>query len=127
MIKKLAPVLIVDRIEPLLPLWDALGFRRTAEVPHGEGLGFVILERDGVEVMYQTLDSVGADEPRVLEGSRPPGAAALFIEVDDLEAMAKALPSGTEVINARRQTFYGSTETIFRDGAGNVITLAQMA
>ena len=41
--------------------------------------------------------------------------------------MAKALPSGTEVINARRQTFYGSTETIFRDGAGNVITLAQMA
>jgi len=127
MIKKLAPVLIVDRIEPLLPLWDALGFRRTAEVPHGEGLGFVILERDGVEVMYQTLDSVGADEPRVLEGSRPPGAAVIFIEVDDLEAMAKALPSGTEVINARRQTFYGSTETIFRDGAGNVITLAQMA
>ena len=127
MIKKLAPVLIVDRIEPLLPLWAALGFRRTAEVPHGEGLGFVILERDGVEVMYQTLDSVGADEPRVLEGSRPPGAAAIFIEVDDLEAMAKALPSGTEVINARRQTFYGSTETIFRDGAGNVITLAQMA
>ena len=126
MIKKLAPVLIVDRIEPLLPLWDALGFRRT-EVPHGEALGFVILERDGIEVMYQTRDSVGADEPRVLEGSRPPGAAALFIEVDDLEAMAKALPSGTEIINARRQTFYGSTETIFRDGAGNVITLAQMA
>ena len=127
MIKKLAPVLIVDRIEPLLALWDALGFRRTAEVPHGEALGFVILERDGVEVMYQTRDSVGADEPRVLEGAHPPGAAALFIEVDDLEAMAKALPPGTELINPRRQTFYGSTETIFRDGAGNIITLAKMA
>jgi hypothetical protein len=60
MIKKLAPVLIVDRIEPLLPLWGALGFHRTAEVPHGEALGFVILERDGVEVMYQTRDSDGA-------------------------------------------------------------------
>jgi uncharacterized glyoxalase superfamily protein PhnB len=127
MIKKLAPVLIVDRIEPLLPLWDALGFRRTAEVPHDEGLGFVILERDGVEVMYQTRDSVAADEPHVLEGAHPPGAAALFIEVEDLDAMARALPAGTDVVNARRTTFYGSTETIFRDGAGNVITLAQMS
>jgi catechol 2,3-dioxygenase-like lactoylglutathione lyase family enzyme len=127
MIKKLAPVLIVDRIEPLLPLWDALGFQRTAEVPHGEGLGFVILARDGIEVMYQTRDSVRADEPKVLEGAHPPGAAALFIEVDDVEAMAGALPAGTDVVNARRTTFYGSTETIFRDGAGNLITLAQMS
>jgi hypothetical protein len=35
--------------------------------------------------------------------------------------------AGTDIVNARRQTFYGSTETIFRDGAGNVVTLAQMA
>src|SRR6185436_13479250 len=118
MIKKLAPVLVVDRIEPLLALWEPLGFRRTTEVPSGDVLGFVILERDGIEVMYQTRDSVRADEPHVLEGAPPLGAAALFIEVDDLEAMARALPAGTAVINARRQTFYGSTETIFRDGAG---------
>jgi hypothetical protein len=39
MIKKVTPVLIVDRIEPLLPLWDALGFARAAEVPHGDVLG----------------------------------------------------------------------------------------
>ena len=127
MIKKLAPVLIVDRIEPLLPLWDALGFHRTAEVPHGDGLGFVILERDGIEVMIQTRDSVRADSPQVLEAARPLGAAALFLEVDDVDAMARLLPEGTDVVNARRQTFYGSTETIFRDGAGNLITLAQMA
>lgn len=126
MIKKLAPVLIVDRIEPVLPLWDALGFRRTAEVPNGDVLGFVILERDGVELMYQTRDSVAGDEPHVLEGPRPlGGAAALFFEVESLDAMA--LPAGTDIVNARRTTFYGSTETIFRDAAGNVITFAQMA
>jgi uncharacterized glyoxalase superfamily protein PhnB len=126
MIEKLAPVLIVDRIEPLLPLWDALGFQRTAEVPLGEGLGFVILARDGVEIMYQTRDSVRADEPHVLEGPPALGASALFIEVEDVAALAAALPPGTDIVNPRRQTFYGSTETIFRDGAGNVITLAQM-
>src|SRR5436305_782778 len=110
MIRKLTPVLIVDRIEPLLPLWDALGFVRAAEVPHGDELGFVILTRDGVEVMYQTFDSVRGDEARVLEGSRPIGAAAVFIEVDDIEALAALIPGGADVIVARRTTFYGSTE-----------------
>lgn len=127
MIKKVTPVLIVDRIEPLLHLWDALGFSRAAEVPHGDGLGFVILARDGVEVMYQTFDSVRGDEAKVLEGSRAMGASAVFIEVDDIEALAALIPSGTDVIVARRQTFYGSTETVIRDGAGNVITFAQFA
>ena len=69
------------------------------------------------------MRSDSAAPPRCRTGRR----SALFIEVDDLEAMAKALPPGTELINPRRQTFYGSTETIFRDGAGNIITLAKMA
>ena len=128
MIKKLAPVLVVDRIEPLLPLWKALGFTATAEVPHGDALGFVILVRDSVEVMYQTVDSVRADDAKAVEGNRPlGGAAALFFEVDDLEAIAAQIPRGTDVLIERRKTFYGSTETIFRDGAGNVITFAQFS
>jgi hypothetical protein len=125
MIKKATPVLIVDRIEPLLPLWDALGFARAAEVPNGDVLGFVILSRDGVEVMYQTFDSVRGDEAKVLEGSRAIGSSAVFIEVDDLDDIAGRIPSGTEILVARRQTFYGSTETVIRDAAGNVVTFAQ--
>jgi hypothetical protein len=127
MIKKVTPVLIVDRIEPLLPLWEALGFSRAAEVPHGDALGFVILARDGVEVMYQTFDSVRGDEANVLDGPRAIGAAAVFIEVDDIEALAALIPSDTDVVVARRKTFYGSTEIVMRDGAGNVITFAQFA
>jgi hypothetical protein len=126
-IKKITPVLIVDAIEPLLPLWDALGFARTAEVPHGERLGFVILAADGLEVMYQTAGSVRDDVPAALEGPRALGAAALFIEVGDLAAAEAKLPPATEIIARQRKTFYGSTETIIRDAAGNVITLAQFA
>src|SRR5438105_15792925 len=92
MIKKATPVLIVGRIEPLLPLWDALGFARAAEVPHGDALGFVILTRDGVEVMYQTFDSVRGDEPKVLEGARAIGASAVFIEVENLESLQAQIP-----------------------------------
>lgn len=124
MFKKLTPVLIVEAIEPVLPLWAALGFTRTAEVPHGDRLGFVILQSDGVEVMYQTF--VRADEPKSLEGRRAIGASSLFIEVDDLDAGAARVPKGSEVLVKRRTTSYGSTEMILRDAAGNNVILAEM-
>ena len=124
-IKKITPVLVVDAIEPVLPLWDALGFARTAEVPHGDRLGFVILAADGLEVMYQTTASVAEDEAAAAKGPRALGASALFIEVDDLAAAEGKLPAGTDVIVRRRETFYGSVETIVRDAAGNVVNLAE--
>ena len=122
---KLTSVVPVPAIEPLLPLWEALGFRRTAEVPHGDALGFVILQHDGAELMLQTVDSIRGDEPRALQGSPPPGPAMLFVEVPDLAAARAALPGGVEVLVEERTTFYGARETILRDGAGNVVTLAQ--
>lgn len=125
MIRKLTPVLVVESIEPLLELWTALGFTKTVEVPHGNRLGFAILESGNAEVMLQTVDSVRADEPRLLAG-RAFGPAAVYVEVDDIEAAAATIPDGTEVVAARRTTFYGATEVILRDASGNVITLAQM-
>jgi hypothetical protein len=123
MIKKLTPVLIVDAIEPVLPLWAALGFQKTAEVPQGDRLGFVILERDGVELMYQSRESVAHDEPKIMAGGVALGASGVFIEVESLDELR--FPEGTEVIVTRRTTPYGATETIVRDGAGNAIVFAQ--
>ncbi|HEV2736008.1 MAG TPA: hypothetical protein VGV85_14270, partial [Longimicrobiaceae bacterium] len=82
--KKLTPVLYVEEIEPALPFWvERLGFAKTAEVPHGDRLGFVILQKGGVEVMYQTRDSVREDLPQV--AGMPMGGSMLFVEVDDLD------------------------------------------
>ena len=124
---KITPVLVVPAIEPLLPLWEALGFTRTAEVPHGDALGFVILALDNAELMLQTIDSVRADEPRALQGPVKSGATSLFIEVPDLDAVVAKLPPGTDVFVERRTTPYGATETFVRDGAGNTIVFAQFA
>src|SRR4029453_8853944 len=44
--KKLTPVLFVGEIEPCLEFWTRLGFERTAEVPEGDRLGFVLLTKD---------------------------------------------------------------------------------
>ena len=125
MYKRLTPVLIVDSIEPVLPFWEALGFQRTAEVPHGDRLGFVILASGDVEVMYQTRASVADDVPAALEGP-PHGASSLFITVDDLDAVAARIPKDAAVLVERRTTFYGSEETIVRDPAGNIVSFAKM-
>lgn len=122
-VKKLTPVLMVEAIEPVLPFWvDRLGFEKATEVPDGDRLGFVILTQGPVEIMYQTRRSVAADAPQVADQAM--GATMLFLEVDDLDAVAEAL-TGIEPVIPRRRTFYGADELIVRDPAGNVVTFAQ--
>lgn len=122
-LQRLAPVLMVDAIEPTLAFWvDRLGFAKTAEVPHDGKLGFVILERDNIQVMYQTKASVAADIPSL--SASPQSGSMLFIEVDDLNAIAAQL-DGIAPVVPRRKTFYGADELIMREPAGNVVTFAQ--
>ena len=121
--QRITQVLMVDAIEPVLEFWvDRLGYTKGAEVPHDGRLGFVVLERDGAQVMYQTKDSVAADIPPL--GGSPQRGTFLFIEVDDLDAVVRALKGVTPVI-PRRTTFYGADELIVREPAGNVVTFAQ--
>ena len=124
-ISKLTPVLMVEAIEPVLDFWiTRLGFTSTTEVPHEGQLGFVILEKDGIEIMYQTKASVAADIAPLAVS--PMKGTFLFIEVDDLGAIEKAL-KGVTPVDPRRTTFYGADELIVREPAGNVVTFAQFA
>jgi hypothetical protein len=122
---KITSVLVVNAIEPVLPLWESLGFTRKVEVPHEGLLGFVTLAKGEAEVMYQSVESVRADEALTLEGRSPVGGTALFIEVENLDDVMKAIPKDTTVLVRRRTTFYGSNESIVKDTAGNVIVFAQ--
>ena len=124
-VSRLTPLLIVEAIEPCLPFWiDRLGFTKTVEVPEGDRLGFVILVRDGLEVMYQTRDSVRGDIPPLAD--TPSKGSMLYIEVDDLDAIETAMIGIAPVI-PRRTTFYGAQEIIVREPAGNVVAFAQYA
>ncbi|HEU4997139.1 MAG TPA: VOC family protein [Gemmatimonadaceae bacterium] len=121
--QKLTPVMMVDAIEPVLDFWiDRLGFKKTVEVPHDGRLGFVILVRDNVEIMYQTRDSVASDVPPL--AASPQRGTFLFIEVQDLDAIVKAL-EGIAPVVPRRKTFYGAYELIVREPAGNAVTFAE--
>jgi uncharacterized glyoxalase superfamily protein PhnB len=123
MFKRLTPVLVVEAIEPVLPFWvDRLGFTQTTQVPHGDRLGFVILQHGGIEVMYQTTASIADDVGAIAD--HPLRGTALFIEVENLDAIQQSL-SGIEPITPRRKTFYGADELIMREPGGNVVTFAQ--
>ncbi len=120
-VHKVTPVLMVESIEPVLPFWERLGWVKVAEVPHGAHLGFVILVKDGVELMYQTRASVAEDLPPL--AASPMGGTFLFIEVDDLDATIAAL-GDTPLLFPRRTTFYGMAEVGVREPGGNAVTFA---
>ena len=101
MIKQLTPVVIVTEVEPCLGFWTGgLGFTKVHDVPGPDGKTmFASVEREGVEIMYQTRASVLDDNPAMakdLDGH----SIALFITVDDLYAVEKAV-AGAPVVKAQ--------------------------
>jgi uncharacterized glyoxalase superfamily protein PhnB len=122
--RKLAPVIVVDEIEPCLDFWvERLGFAKTAEVPEGDKLGFVILAKDGVEIMYQSRASVANDIPALAKRFADP-STAFFIEVGDVAAIETEM-KGVETVVPRRKTFYGMDEVGVREPAGHIVVFAQ--
>jgi uncharacterized glyoxalase superfamily protein PhnB len=118
---KLTPNLIVASVEPCLPFWiERLGFEKTVEVPHADGVGFVILKHGAVELMLQSRASLAED---VAELAGDAYRASLYLEVDDLEPLRRRLEGYPRVV-PERTTFYGAREIIVRDPAGNVVCFA---
>jgi uncharacterized glyoxalase superfamily protein PhnB len=123
-VKKLTPVLFVQKIEAVLPFWTQhLGFIKTVEVPDGDSLAFVILQQGTAEVMYQSYASVEKDMPAILADVRK-GPSFLYLEVDDLQTIKSAV-KGAETYMPERTTFYGAREIGVKDPAGHFITFAQ--
>ncbi len=124
-IKHLAPVLVVDQVEPCIEFWvDRFGFTAANQVPGPDGkLIFASVERNGVEVMYQTYESVVAERP---DAAAEMGghSIALFLTVEDLDAVERAV-AGSLVVKPRHKTFYGSTELYVREPGGNIVGFAQ--
>lgn len=126
LITKMTPVVLVDRIEPLLPFYvDALGFTAVAEVPHphpdGQRLGFVMLVAAPVELMFQTVHSAQADAARP---GLAPTPTCLYFDVVDLDRAVAALRDAPIDV-PRRTTSYGMEEVFVRDPAGNTVGLAR--
>lgn len=122
-VKRITPVLFVKEIEPVLPFWvDKLGFTKTIEVPQGNKIGFVALQKGSTEVMYQSYASVQEDMPLIAETRK--GPTFLYIEVDNLDAVRNALKD-SKIVQPERTAFYGMREIGFQEPGGHYVTFAQ--
>src|SRR5262245_50725371 len=134
LLRKATPVLVVDRIEPVLAFWKKLGIEPTVQVPDQEAnngrLGFVILAAEGFDVMYQTAASVRADlvkSASLKEAFRSgPQQTVLYVEVAKLAEVERAL-KGERLIMPQRTTFYGAHELGYLDPGGNVVVFSEHA
>jgi hypothetical protein len=130
--RKATPVLIVERIEPVLSFWAKLGVEPGVQVADESAkdgrLGFAILATDGIEVMYQTVASIAADTVASASDKNAfrtePQQATLYVEVQDLASVEGRL-QGERLIMPRRKTFYGATEVGFADPAGNIVIFSE--
>jgi uncharacterized glyoxalase superfamily protein PhnB len=118
-----APVLVVDRVEPCIAFWvDRFGFEATNHVPGDDGaLCFASVVKNGIEIMYQTRASVLADNPDAADTGR---SSVLFFTVPSLNEVERAV-SGAPVVKPRHDTPYGSTEIYVREPGGHMVGFAE--
>lgn len=130
--RKSTPVLIVERVEPVLSFWKKLGITPGVQVPDDSAsdgrLAFAILAAEGIEVMYQTVVSIKGDTVASASDKTAfrtePQQATLYIEVADL-AQVEGKLAGERLVMPKRKTFYGATELAYADPAGNILIFSE--
>src|ERR1035438_3838713 len=121
---KITPILIVDEVEPSLDFWvSKLGFEKTVEVPEGDKLGFVILQKEGTEVMLQSRASVRKDAGSAAVDEILASGSHLYIEVDNFSDALERV-KGAAVLVPERTTFYGMREIWVHEPGGHVLGFA---
>jgi uncharacterized glyoxalase superfamily protein PhnB len=123
-VKKITPILFAEELEPCIRFWtERIGFQKTIEVPEGNKIGFVLLEKNGLELMYQSFASVEKENAATGAAVRK-GPSFLYIEVADLDA-ALAATEGAEIVMPVRTTFYHAKEFGIKDPVGHYLIFAQ--
>jgi len=118
---KATPILVVDAVEPSRQFFcERLGYEVIVEVPHGETVGFSLLQNAGAEIMLQTRSSIAADMASLSGESLQ---SIVYIDVPDVETLTDALGDLEEVVPLRT-TAYGARERFVREPGGNIVGLS---
>lgn len=123
-VKKITPILFANELGPCIQFWtEQMGFQKTIEVPEGDKIAFALVEKNGVELMYQSFSSAEKDNAATGAAARK-GPSFLYIEVADIDA-AQAATKGAEIVMPMRTTFYHAKEFGIKDPVGHYLIFAQ--
>lgn len=125
-VKKITPVLTVEEVEPCIQFWvDRFGFQKVMDVPDEDKIGFAILQKGELELMYQRFSSIEKDlQSSGLAREFRKGPTFLYVEVEKLDEILAAV-EGVPVVVPVRTTFYGAKEVGVKDPGGHVVVFAQ--
>lgn len=120
---KITAILTMERLEDSVQFWTTrIGFEMTVSVPHGESLGFAILQRGNAELMLQSYDSAQGDIPAIDAYCRA-CKSLLFIEVQNFDDILRRV-EGAPVAVPVRTTPYGMKEIGIYEPGGHLVIFA---
>ena len=125
MLKKLTPNMMVEDVRNTLLFYqDILNFRVVMTLPESAPFDFAIVQRDGVELMFQSRQSLSENVP-ILAGSAIGASQTFYIEVDGINELYQQLRDKVEIVVDLHTTFYGTQELYFRDINGYILSFSE--
>jgi uncharacterized glyoxalase superfamily protein PhnB len=125
MLKKLTPNLMVEDVARTLVFYrETLGFEIVTTLPEQEPFDFAIVQRDGVELMFQSRPSLSENVP-ALSGSPIGASQTFYIEVTGIRDLYESLREKVEIVVDFHTTFYGTQEFYFRDINSYILSFSE--
>ena len=125
MLKKLTPNLMVEDVGWTLDFYrETMGFEILNTLPKQAPFDFAIVQRDGVELMFQSRLSLSENVP-ALTGSPIGASQTFYIEVTGIRDLYESLRDKVEIVVDFHTTFYGTQEFYFRDINGYIISFSE--
>lgn len=86
-------------------------------------MGFAMLVKDDVTIMYQTQESLSKDMPSLGEQELV-SANVIYLSVSSIDEVENSL-EGIDPVVPRRTTFYGAKEIGVREPGGYLVMFAE--
>jgi uncharacterized glyoxalase superfamily protein PhnB len=116
---------MVEDVERTLAFYrDALGFQVLTTLPEAAPFDFAIMQREGVELMFQSRASLSDNVP-ALTGTPIGASQTFYIEVSGIQDLYEQLRDKVEIVVDFHTTFYGTQEFYFRDLNGYILSFSE--
>lgn len=123
--QSLSPNLVVADVNKTVNYYTKnLGFSFITSVPESGTYGWAMVMRDGVTLMFQSLESIHEDLPE-LKISKTGSPGTFFIELAGIDLLYKEVKEKVDVVSGMRTTFYGKKEFTIKDLNGFFLTFAE--
>jgi len=124
MLKDFTANLMVNNVNKTIDYYQKLGFQLISSVPEEGKFNWAMIQRDGINMMLQTRESLIEELPLLAE--RPIKAGLTFyIRVESMEEFRANLPKDVKILKDVFTTFYSAKEIIIEDCNGYILAFAE--